>query len=233
METVDIPDVINEDFAQWYKSDKSRPMRYFQEAKSSFDAGNPTISHADLEKIFSKAMGIDHELVLFNPMLEVGIASTHVRNRHKQIITDLISKLKLVSTSELEEKYQELSEDDAFVDFLSYLQDGLFDGAIEWDSENTASTFLMESYVILSQDSKEKKSVLNDFFPETYRFVSKLIQNKIAEPYLFWTLSDDAEDYFNRCALTYVMMQEYLQLRKVLQTQRLSLVLYIQQNLNH
>jgi hypothetical protein len=200
VETVDIPDVINEDFTQWYKSDKSRPMRYFQEAKSSFDAGNPTISHADLEKIFSKAMGIDHELVLFNPMLEVGIASTHVRNRHKQIITDLISELKLVSTSELEEKYQELSEDDAFVDFLSYLQDGLFDGAIEWDSENTASTFLMESYVILSQDLKEKKSVLNDFFPETYRFVSTLIQNKIAEPYLFWTLSDDAEDYFNRCA---------------------------------
>jgi hypothetical protein len=200
LDTVDIPDVITKDFAKWYKSDKSRPTDYYQEVKLSFDAGNPTISKSELKKIFSEAREMDHELALFNPMLEVEIAAACVQNRHKQKLRDLFADIKSASVSELREKYQELSEDDELVGFLAYLQDSLYDGDTEWDWENAANTFLLESYAILSEGTKEKKSVLKDYFPETYRFVTSLIQNNIAQPYLFWTLSDDAEDYFNRCA---------------------------------
>lgn len=200
VETVDIPDVMAEDFAKWYKSDKSRNIAEYQEFKLSFDAGNPTLSQSELQKIFSEVRDMDHELALFNPRLEVGIASAHVQNRHKQILTDLISELKLVSTSELKQKYQDLSDDSEFTDFLMYLQDSSFDGDIEWDYEDNVSRFLLESYLILSEDLKDKKTVLKEYFPETYRFFTSLIQNKIAQPYLFWTLTDFNGDYFNRYA---------------------------------
>lgn len=200
LETVDIPDVLTKDFAKWYKSDKSRPTADYQETKFSFDAGDPTSIQSELKMIFSKARNMDHQLALFNPMLEVETAAACVQNRHRQKLKDLFAEIKSASVSDLQEKYQELSEDDDLAGFLSYLQDSSFDGDIEWDYENMASTFLSESYAILSEGTKEKKSVLKDYFPETYRFVTSLIQNKIVEPYLFWTLSDDAEDYFNRCA---------------------------------
>ena len=201
LETVDISDVVNKDFAEWYKLAVDQ---YYspEEAKLSFDAGNPTASRSELKNLLSQTVDMDHELVLFNPMLDTEIAASHIQNRHKQILIDLFSEIKSASTDELREKYQELSEDDEFVVFLSYLQDSLFEGDINWDYdyENTASTFLLEAYLISIKSTKDEKSVLKNFFPETHGFITSLTNNKIIEPYLFWTISDGAQDYFNRCA---------------------------------
>jgi hypothetical protein len=199
LETVDISDLIKNDFAKWYQSAQLNSSDY-QECKESFDAGNPTASHSELKNLLSQTVGMNHELVLFNPMLDTEIAASYIQNRHKQILTDLFFEMKSASNAELQEKYQELSEDDEFVSFLSYLQDSLFDGDINWDYENMANTFLLEAYLISIKGTKDQNSVFKKFFPETYGFITSLINKKIVEPYLFWTISDDAEDYFNRSA---------------------------------
>lgn len=199
LETVDISDVVNKDFAEWYKLAVDQ---YYspEQAKLSFDAGNPTASRSELKNLLSQTVDMDHELVLFNPMLDTEIAASHIQNRHKQILTDLFSEIKSASKDELREKYQELSENDEFVEFLSYLQDSFSVWDIYWDYENTASTFLLEAYLISIKGTKDAKSVLKNFFPETHGFITSLINNKIIEPYLFWTISDGAQDYFNRYA---------------------------------
>jgi hypothetical protein len=103
-----------------------------------------------------------------------------------------------MSTSELREELQNDSENEDLTNFLSYLQDSLFDDDLEWEAEDYVRPFLIDSYLILSEGTNDKKAALKEFFPDTYQFVSDLIEKKIAEPYLFWCLSHD--DFFNRCA---------------------------------
>ena len=198
IETVDIADLIKSGFTKWCESNEY--SGFFEEVKDSFDAGNPQIGRPDLIKLLSNTKGIDHQLALFNPMLEVQHAAVHIQNRHKQLLAELLSQLNSVSISEFKVKCQELSEDEDFVNFLSYLQDSTFDEDVEWGYEDLAVPFLMDFYLILTSSLEEKENVLEEFFPETYQFITKLIQNRIAEPYLLWTVSDDGEEYFNRIA---------------------------------
>ena len=187
VETVDISSFINNDFAKWSIEDKL-----------SFDAGNPTSSQSELEKLFSQTDGTDHELALFNPMLDTGIAVSDIKSWHKKVLLNSLAKINSASTSELREKYQDLSEDDEFTGCLSYLQDSLFDGYWTWEYIDDADSFLLDAYLVISEGIREKKSALAEFFPETYRYISILIEKKIVEPFLFWTLSGNGHDYFSR-----------------------------------
>jgi hypothetical protein len=197
IDTVDISGLISNDFAKWYKATKLN-QAFYQESKVSFDAGNPTASQAELEKLFSHTSDSDHELALFNPLLDAGIAVSDIQEYHKKVLVNSFAEINSLSTSELRDKYQDLSEDDEFVDFLSYLQDSLFEGSGTWDYVEAAESLLLDAYLILSKGSKDKKSALKEFFPETYRFIASLMEKRIVEPYLFWTLSGGGHDYFNR-----------------------------------
>jgi len=168
-----------------------------EEEVESFNAGNPNTKQSELKQILLKTKG-EIQLALFNPMLEVKLAVVQVQNRHKKVLADLNEKLTSLSIPALQKKYQELFEDDDFVNYLTYLHDSLFDGEIEWDCAYPASNFLLELYLILSRGTIEQRVLLQDLYPDVYQFVTNLIQNKIAEPYLLWTLTDDAEEYFNR-----------------------------------
>jgi len=163
----------------------------------AFISGNSKSNSKVLLELLDLPPSIESQerALLFNPALPTDSAANYIRKSIDNYIGVLHTKLETMTSKEFQAFIEEFLESGQ--DLLDYLMNSEL-GSADWIHEYEAALMLRSIYVVQKYLNEEKRKTCERNLPQAYAFIANLENERLALPFLFWTISDDGDHPLSR-----------------------------------
>ena len=156
-------------------------------------AADPLSSLEDLRHILAGKEMDAIQLAIYNPTLPIGDAVKYLKNdfefkcKNQSNFLSNLSEMQFRKKFDFEKSILDLEELKDFKNLLAYMQGENVDSYSN-SFEDEVAQFIFDFYIVVTQGGEDRRNILEQMQPDLFKFIQNLIEIKLIQPYIFWTL---------------------------------------------